>query len=171
MCMYCDFWWNFVKFCEIVLYWNFHNNNSDLLLGSYHSNSDKLSKLPQKKEKTLLEMEKDDFRKLSMYQVFDKMENFQQSNSVPKISFILYNVRIRIYPILTQKMEQNYVYCTYTKALWNKLKYSWHSSQFLTACIRFCAFIVCTLYIIVYCYNGPYPAMKLSCSPNQSYVG
>ena len=78
------------------------NNNSDLLLGSYHSNTDKLSKLPQKKEKTLLEMEKDDFRKLSMYQVFDKMENFQQSNSVPKISFILYNVRIRIYPILTQ---------------------------------------------------------------------
>ena len=33
-------------------------------------------------------MEKDDFWKLSMYQVFDKMENFQPSNSVPKMSFI-----------------------------------------------------------------------------------
>ena len=71
-------------------------NNFDLLLDSYHSNSDKLSKLHQKKEETLLEMEKDDFRTLSMYQVYDKMEKFQPSNSVPKMSFILYNMRIRI---------------------------------------------------------------------------
>ena len=83
------------------------NNNFDLLLESHHSNSDKLSKLYQKEEKTLLEMEKDDFRTLSMYQVYDKMEKFQPSNSVPKMSFlyeallyivslILYNMRIRI---------------------------------------------------------------------------
>jgi ABC-type enterochelin transport system substrate-binding protein len=72
------------------------NNNFDLLLESHHSNSDKLSKLYQKEEKTLLEMEKDDFRTLSMYQVFKKKETCQSSNSVPKVSFILYNVRIRI---------------------------------------------------------------------------
>ena len=64
------------------------NNNSDLFLATYHSNSYKLSKLHQKKEKTLLKMEKDDFRTLSMYQVFDKMENFQPSNSVPKMKIM-----------------------------------------------------------------------------------
>ena len=72
------------------------NNNFDLLPGSYYSNSDKLSKLHQKKEKTLFEMEKDDFRTLSMYQVFEKIENSQPSDSDPKMSFILFNVRIRI---------------------------------------------------------------------------
>ena len=72
------------------------SNNFDLLPGSYHSNSDKLSKLHQKKEKTLFEMEKDDFRTLSMYQVFEKIENSQPSSSGAKMSFILYNVRIRI---------------------------------------------------------------------------
>jgi hypothetical protein len=55
-----------------------------------------LSKLYQKEEETLLEMEKDDFRTLSMYQVFKKKETSESSNSVPTVSFILYNVSIII---------------------------------------------------------------------------
>ena len=73
------------------------NKNFGLLLGSYHSNSNIVSKLQQKEEKSLLEVEKDNFWTISLHQVCEKLENPQPSNSVPRINYIILFIPQNVY--------------------------------------------------------------------------